>query len=237
MKKFLSIFFLIAVSSNVFPMELEQSFDLRTGTEINTTLGVRFLNEARYELLANKRWQFSSGFLIAPGWSLLSAYHLDAGYNPLFRPELSAHIKFLNVVYHDISIGTAENSIIPYLDWKGKNFEADIGFSARFTNFDRNSLNYIFIYPNDLIQFHLYYRFAAYYNWNNPNIRLGLELKNSDWNYAGNSFEISWHIDAVYQLSSEWALKLNFGVTPSGFGGISVMYNRFVILAGAQYRI
>ena len=81
------------------------------------------------------------------------------------------------------------------------------------------------------------FRIAAYYIWENPGIRIGLEIKNFDWNYSGNSFEISYHIDAVYQITKDCALKLNFGVTPSGISGISVVYNRFNIIVGAQYRI
>lgn len=208
---------------------------MRTGAELHGTFGVRSLNEVKYEATMNRHLQAGAGFLLAPGWSLLTAYNLEIGYEELFTPQLSVHLKFLNRVYHEFQVG--ENSVIPYLSWKDKHFEVDLGYNPRFANFGPDNLNLVFYYPGDLIQHFLFFRFAAYLVFEKPGLRLGLEMKNSDWNYAGNSFEASFHLDAIYQVSQAWSLQFNIGTTPSGFSGLSIALNRFNFLAGAQYKL
>ncbi|MDH4263598.1 MAG: hypothetical protein OEV78_11195 [Spirochaetia bacterium] len=225
----------ILISKNVYTIELQHTFDLRTGAEINTSFGWRLVNEAKYELILDKHWQLSPGLLLAPGWSFLSAYNLETGYNQLFIESLSVHLKFLNMSYHAVSV--AENSIIPYFSWRSKNFEADLGLNFRFTNFGPQNLDFIFYYPKDLFLTFFVFRIAGYLNWENPGIRLGIEMKNIDWNYAGNSMEISFDIDGIYQITNALALKLNMGTIPSGISGLSLDFNRFNILLGAQYRL
>ena len=230
----LFLFFTLTASA-IFPLDVEHTVGYRLGAEVNTTLGARSIYEIQYQILFNKRWQISPGFLLGAGKPFLTAYHLELGYNQLFTEPLSFHLKFLNRSYHDLSV--AENSIIPFLSWRRRHFEADFGFNARFTNFGPKNLDLIFYYPNDLFQPHFMFRVAGYLAWENPDIRLGLELKNTEWNYAGNSYEISYHIDASYQVSKQWSLNINLGTTPSGISGLSVLYNRFIIVAGARYQI
>jgi hypothetical protein len=234
MKKFL-LLLITLISKNIYPVELEHAFNLRTGVDINGTFGVRFLNEGKYELTLDKHWQLSPGFLLAPGWSFLSAYHLEAGYDKLFTEPLSIHVKFLNRSYHEISV--AENSIISYLSWRDKYFEADFGINERFTNFGPKNLDMVFYYPDDLIQPFIVFRIAGYLVFENPAIRVGFEIKNNDWNYAANSFELSLGIDGAYQMTEALSLKLNLGTTPSGISGLSIFYNRYTFLVGAQYKL
>jgi len=222
---------LLLVSSVLQGSEVHQSVAARTGAEIKATLGARWVNEVKYNLEIDN-FNLRAGGLIAPGWSLLSAYQLEGGYNQLFTQALSVHLKFLNRAYQNTNV--ADNSIIPYFSWREKHFEADLGINLRFTSFNPAYTHLIFYYPSDLFQPHVLFRVAGYLIWDT--FRLGIELKNCDWNYAGNTYEISYHIDATWQSDKNWKLLANLGVTPSGVNGLSVIYNRFTFVAGAEFQ-
>ncbi|MES0490444.1 MAG: hypothetical protein ABUK01_10655 [Leptospirales bacterium] len=235
MKKSLIIIFLLLAAENIQPAELQHTFDLRSGVDINKTLGNRWVNEGKYELVVGGHWQVGVGFLAAPGWSFYSAYHLEMGYEQLFVKSLSFHVKFLNQSYH--SVLTADNSIIPYFSWRRKNFEADLGLNMRFTNFGPQYYDLIFYYPTDLVQPHFYWRVAWYLAWEKPSLRLGLEIKNTEWNYAGNSYQFGVHLDTVYQINEAWSINFNAGTIPSGLSGLHVVHDHFIFLLGVQYQI
>lgn len=221
--------------ANGYAVEVDQSIEARAGAEINTTLGSRFLGELNYDLVLGKHWQISPGFLLEPGWSFLSAYHLEFGYQKLFHDALSIHVKFLNTAYHSYQV--SENSIAPYLSLRTRNFEADLGLSLLFPSLDPNYLNLIFYYPAYLFQSFILFRVAGYLAWENPDLRIGLELKNLDYNYVRSSYNYSLHLDVIYHLAKSWSVRFNFGVEPSGINGLSLTFNRYLFYFGVRYWI
>lgn len=235
MKKTIALLFLFTLPCKAYGIDPGHFFQLRTGTDINATTESRLLTEVRYELTLEENWQLAAGYHLANGQNIISGYHLEAAYSKLFFPELSARMKLLNKAYHSFDIG--ENSIIPYLRWKSKNFEADFGVTFRYTNFNDGNIHSIFIYPDELVQSVLLYRLAGYFNLDDKGSRLGVELKNHDLSYAANTFAFSLNLDALYHVTSEWDIMFNIGAYPDGLSGISIELNRFLLLLGVQYHI
>ena len=236
-KTLISAFFftLLSLYRSVYAADPQHSFNIRTATDINTSFESRFFNEGKYQLTLEEKWQLSAGYMIMPGQHLVTGYHIEAGYDQLFFPQISLHMKLLNRAYHNFNLG--ENSILTWLSWRDNIFEADFGLNVRFTNFGSQNINLIFAYTNDLVQPFFLIRAAAYYQFENPDIRLGFEIKNFDWSYASNTYSVSFHIDTIYQVTKELSLRLNAGMIPSGISGLQLTLNRFTIFLGAQYKI
>lgn len=235
MKQRFLIFLTFSVITNMaFGVSTQHNVNFKTSTDVNTSTETRLIHEGQYRFFLDE-WMMGGGYLLAPGKSPITGYHLHFGYHQLFLPELSVQLKFLNRVYREFDIG--ENSIIPWISWKDKVFEADLGVNIRFTNFNPLYTGLIFYYPEELVQFLLLYRVAFYQSWETEGVRLGVELKNHDWNYAGNSFSISLHIDALFRVAKELSIQLNVGITPSGLSGVNLELNRFTFFMGAHYRL
>ncbi len=225
---------MLAVPFAVYGGTPVQKINLLAGVDTDIDFGNRFLSVATWNI-SGSHWHAQAGGSIMPGMSLVSSWHLEAGADSLLLQPLSVQIRLLNRRFHTWQ--RAENSIQPFISWRGKWFEADWGINIRFLNASDYLPSLIFYFPDDLVQYIWMFRVGFYLQWKILPLRTGLEIKNFDTWYADNGFTLSYHLDCSWEFSPRWTARLKLGLSPAGTTGLSTLYQSFTCLAGMEMKL
>lgn len=217
------------------PADMNHSIHVYTEADINRTLPGQWFLSAQYELLLFKNIYFHCGLDFDILNTDLAADAFEFGYHDIMGWNLDFNIKFLHLIYSQYS--KSVRSVIPYFEYEGKWFFADLGINFRFLNSDPGEMYNPFAYASDIREQLFYYAVGGKLPVIAERIYVRLEISNHDEFYAGNNGTIGYFIKSLYRVNDRLDLVLHLSAFPSGAIALSANAYRFGIRIGTEVEL